>query len=252
MATDREGIGDRLQTRIPASPARYCRNNRVRLTRPAASGASRRSAANLAPAVSTGSRPILAPSPTLQVETRKAFRPLRGLIFRSPIRGPSVDVLVRRRGLGRPMNTKHTQDHLDSIFLYALQALPSAEVRVVEAQLSVCTDCRQELEALRPVVGFFVSWPTDVLRPPACLWERLAHRIAEESGSEPMSAAPQRRVEAEWEEVEKLLREARLKEMLEKEIAKPTGKLASTAARPNITSRASAWCRSPGTKKTRC
>ena len=101
----------------------------------------------------------------------------------------------------RPMNTTHNQDHLDSIFLYALRALPSAEVRVVEAQLSVCTDCRQELEALRPVVGFFVSWPTDVLRPPACLWERLAHRIAEESGSEPMSAAPQRRVEAEWEEV---------------------------------------------------
>ncbi|SRR5437867_2762251 len=103
--------------------------------------------------------------------------------------------------MGRPMNTTHNEDHLDSIFLYAVQALPSAEVRVVEAQLSACTDCRQELETFRPVVGFFVSWPTDVLRPPVSLWERLAQRIAEERGSEPMLAVPQRRAEPEWEEV---------------------------------------------------
>jgi anti-sigma factor ChrR (cupin superfamily) len=95
---------------------------------------------------------------------------------------------------------RHDQDHLESVFLYALQALPSSEVAVVEAQISACTDCRQEIETLRPVVGSFASWPTDVLRPFASLWERLAQRIAVETGREPVVPAPRRRAEPEWEE----------------------------------------------------
>ena len=35
----------------------------------------------------------------------------------------------------------------------------------VEAHLSDCADCRQELEWLRPVIDSFVAWPTDLLRP---------------------------------------------------------------------------------------
>jgi anti-sigma factor ChrR (cupin superfamily) len=97
--------------------------------------------------------------------------------------------------------SKHgDQGHLESVFLYALQALPSSEVPGVEAHIAACPDCRQELETLRPIVGSFVSWPTDVLRPSASLWERLAQRIAAETGREPVSPAPPRRDEPEWEE----------------------------------------------------
>jgi anti-sigma factor ChrR (cupin superfamily) len=94
----------------------------------------------------------------------------------------------------------HERDHLASVCLYALQALPSAEVPVVESQLSACAECRRELEALRPLVGAFVSWPTDVLRPPTSLWERLARRVATASGQEPLLAPPRRPV-SEWDDV---------------------------------------------------
>ena len=101
------------------------------------------------------------------------------------------------------MNSKvsqHDREHLDSVFLYALQALPSSEIAVVEAHISVCAECRQEMETLRPIIGSFVSWPTDVLRPSASLWERLAKRIAEETGTEPVLPPPQAPAKPEWEE----------------------------------------------------
>jgi anti-sigma factor ChrR (cupin superfamily) len=87
------------------------------------------------------------------------------------------------------------------VYLYALQALPSSECPVVEAHLSACVDCRQEVETLRTIIGAFVAWPTDVLRPSSALWERLAQRIAAETGREPVGLPPRRRVEAEWEDV---------------------------------------------------
>ena len=40
------------------------------------------------------------------------------------------------------------------------------------------------METLRPIIDSLVAWPTDVLRPSAPLWERLAQRIAEETGRE--------------------------------------------------------------------
>lgn len=95
---------------------------------------------------------------------------------------------------------KHGQDHAELVFLYALQALPSSEVAVVGAQISACADCQQEMETLRPIIDSFVSWPTDVLRPSASLWERLAQRIAPETGGEPVLVAPQRWAEPEWKE----------------------------------------------------
>ena len=45
----------------------------------------------------------------------------------------------------------------------------------------------RELAALRPVLDSFVSWPTDVLRPPTPLWERLAQRIGTDTAAEPVS-----------------------------------------------------------------
>jgi RNA polymerase sigma-70 factor (ECF subfamily) len=95
---------------------------------------------------------------------------------------------------------RHDQDHLDLVFRYALHALPASEVRIVEAQIATCADCRQEIDTLRPIVRAFVSWPTDLLRPSTSPWERLAHRIAADTGSEPMLPTPQPRPDAEWEE----------------------------------------------------
>jgi anti-sigma factor ChrR (cupin superfamily) len=97
---------------------------------------------------------------------------------------------------------EHDRDYAESVYLYALQALPSSECPVVEAHLSACADCRQEVETLRTIIGAFIAWPTDVLlRPPSALWERLAQRIAADTGQEPVVLAPQPRVEPEWEVV---------------------------------------------------
>ena len=93
-------------------------------------------------------------------------------------------------------------DQMDAVSVYALRALPPSEVSIVEAHLATCAACRQQLEVLRPIVESFVSWPTDVLRPPTSLWGRLACRIADESGKEPVLAPATRQwSEPDWEEV---------------------------------------------------
>jgi quercetin dioxygenase-like cupin family protein len=97
-------------------------------------------------------------------------------------------------------SSEHERDHLESVCLYALHALPAREVPVVEAQISRCAECRRELETLRPVIDAFVSWPTDVLRPSTSLWDRLARQIAVESG-QPALLAPPRLDQPEWEQV---------------------------------------------------
>jgi quercetin dioxygenase-like cupin family protein len=92
------------------------------------------------------------------------------------------------------MNSKtsnlHDQEHQDLVFSYALHALPSSEIPAAEARISSCADCRQEMETLRPLIRSFVSWPTDVLRPPESLWGRLAQRISEETGKPPITPVP--------------------------------------------------------------
>jgi anti-sigma factor ChrR (cupin superfamily) len=100
-----------------------------------------------------------------------------------------------------PASDGHGQEYTERVFLYVLQALPAGEAAVVGAHIAGCAECRQEMETLRPVINSFVSWPTDVLRPSASLWERLAQRIAAETGGEPAAPAPQRReAEPEWKE----------------------------------------------------
>jgi anti-sigma factor ChrR (cupin superfamily) len=84
---------------------------------------------------------------------------------------------------------------------YALHALPARDVPAIEAHLAWCAQCRRELEALRPVVDSFSSWPTDVLRPGASLQARLARRIAEETGGKPVLPSARQWVEPEWEQV---------------------------------------------------
>jgi anti-sigma factor ChrR (cupin superfamily) len=84
---------------------------------------------------------------------------------------------------------------------YAAQALPANEVAAAEAHIASCPHCQRELDSLRPVVDRFVSWPTDVLRPTTSLQRRLALRIAEETGTQPVLPPAPRWSEPEWEQV---------------------------------------------------
>jgi anti-sigma factor ChrR (cupin superfamily) len=54
---------------------------------------------------------------------------------------------------------------------------------------------------MRAVVDQFVFWPTDLLRPTASLQARLALRLAEESGKEPVLPSTSQWSEPEWEQV---------------------------------------------------
>jgi anti-sigma factor ChrR (cupin superfamily) len=94
----------------------------------------------------------------------------------------------------------HDQGHAELVALYALQALPSSEAAVADARLSACADCRQEMEMLRPLIGSFVSWPVDVLRPATPLWDRLAQRIAAETGQASAVPAAPHRTDPEWQD----------------------------------------------------
>ena len=94
---------------------------------------------------------------------------------------------------------RHRQAHAELLCLYALQALSREETASVEAQISGCAECRQELEALRSIVESFVSWPTDVLRPAKSLWGRLAERV--EISADAMAPEAERWMEPEWDNV---------------------------------------------------
>lgn len=84
------------------------------------------------------------------------------------------------------------------VFLYAMQALPSRDISMVEDQISSCEDCRQEIETLRPIVRSFAGWPTDVLRPAESLWGRVAERIAKETGTQPLAIPPEASAKPDW------------------------------------------------------
>lgn len=99
-----------------------------------------------------------------------------------------------------PKPDQHDREHLDRVFLHALRALPAGEIPVVEAQISGCAECRRHIEALRPIIKSFISWPTDVLRPSVPLWEQIAKRVAGETGKPPVSPFSEARMKPEWEE----------------------------------------------------
>jgi anti-sigma factor ChrR (cupin superfamily) len=84
---------------------------------------------------------------------------------------------------------------------YAAQALAASEAAAAEAHIAACLDCQRELESIRSVVDRFVSWATDVLRPTTSLQERLALRIAQETGKPPVQPPPRRWSEPDWEQV---------------------------------------------------
>jgi anti-sigma factor ChrR (cupin superfamily) len=101
------------------------------------------------------------------------------------------------------MSTSHEDrcEESEVTCAYAAQALEADEVSAAEAHIASCPHCQRELESLRPVVNRFVSWPTDILRPTTSLQVRLALRIAEETGKEPVLAPGSQWAEPEWEPV---------------------------------------------------
>jgi anti-sigma factor ChrR (cupin superfamily) len=59
-----------------------------------------------------------------------------------------------------------------------------------------------ELESMRDVIeGLMTAWPEESLRPRASLQERLARRIAEETGGEPVLPPASAWKEPAWDEV---------------------------------------------------
>jgi anti-sigma factor ChrR (cupin superfamily) len=87
------------------------------------------------------------------------------------------------------------------IAAYAIHALPPNEAAEIEMHMASCPQCRQELEALRLVADTFVFWPNDVLRPSLSLQERLARRIAAETGGDAIVPPVRSWDEPAWEEV---------------------------------------------------
>jgi hypothetical protein len=90
-------------------------------------------------------------------------------------------------------------DQIDTVSLHALNALPREQVLALEAHFSECAECRNEMEALRRTVDSFAFWPTDVLRPPPSLWDRLARQVGVEAG--PGEPPPDPQPEPQWQDV---------------------------------------------------
>ncbi len=103
------------------------------------------------------------------------------------------------------MHTSHsTPNDCESAELacaYALQVLPTSEIGAAEAHIATCEECQREVESLHGVVNRFISWPTDVLRPTTSLQTRLALRIAEETGKQPVLPPAREWSEPEWQQV---------------------------------------------------
>jgi len=99
------------------------------------------------------------------------------------------------------MQTRNRCEKAEAAGAYALNVLSTGEVAAAEAHIASCPDCQRELESLRPVVDRFVAWPTDLLRPTKSLQARLALRIAEETGNEPVPPPARQWSEPKWQQV---------------------------------------------------
>jgi anti-sigma factor ChrR (cupin superfamily) len=91
-------------------------------------------------------------------------------------------------------------NRLELVSTYILGAVPRDEADVLQAHLVECEECQREMRSLSSVVDSLAAWPTDVLRPSPSLRERLADRIAQETGGEPIVPATQW-TEPDWQEV---------------------------------------------------
>ena len=99
-----------------------------------------------------------------------------------------------------PLDT-NSCNQLAQVSAYVLQALSPNEAAAFEAHIASCVHCRQELDTLQEVADSLAFWPTNVLRPSASLQERLARRIANESGENSVLPPVRQWDEPAWEEV---------------------------------------------------
>jgi hypothetical protein len=90
-------------------------------------------------------------------------------------------------------------DHAELASVYALKALPQAELQSAEIHIARCPQCQHELRALRPVAEGLRREPFDILRPSASLWTRLAERVG--GAAEPAAPAASDSREPEWKDV---------------------------------------------------
>lgn len=90
-------------------------------------------------------------------------------------------------------------EHEERLYGHAIGALPPDQGAALEAHTAACSECRALLESLRATVAAFASWPVDVLRPSAPLWERLARRIG--ADGDLSSVEPSTYAAPEWSDV---------------------------------------------------
>jgi anti-sigma factor ChrR (cupin superfamily) len=84
---------------------------------------------------------------------------------------------------------------------YVVHALRREEAAALDAHMATCPACRQELDTLRSVADTFVFWPSAILRPSSSLRERLATRIAADTGDRPVMPPAPEWNEPAWDEV---------------------------------------------------
>src|SRR5262249_26301671 len=114
-----------------------------------------------------------------------------------------VAIGAGRRGAAMSVGSDGAQcERTGLLYVYVLGALPEDERRNMEAHLTNCSQCRQELEQLQPAVDTLVEWPTDVTRPSRDLWSQLASRIEPApAGGGRLSAPLPSYEEPDWEQV---------------------------------------------------
>lgn len=93
--------------------------------------------------------------------------------------------------------------YAEQVYGFAVGALSAPEAVHFASHLAECASCRADVEALRPVMASFLDWPSDVLRPSASLWKRLAERIGGEGDEAEVHSATRIPVakRLEWKEV---------------------------------------------------
>lgn len=96
-----------------------------------------------------------------------------------------------------PDKTQCNQAEL--VCAYALRMLTPGDVPRVEAHISTCADCQQEMQTLRSILDSLSQWPTEIVRPSNALWNRLLERIAQTEGRA-VTSSPRPWSEPDWEE----------------------------------------------------
>src|SRR5689334_22174801 len=101
--------------------------------------------------------------------------------------------------MNTPENGRCKQIELTCAFV--AQALSANEADDAERHIASCQECQREVDRLRPIVECFLVWPTDVLAPTTSLQQRLARRLADETGKPLLLPSARHWVEPDWEPV---------------------------------------------------